>query len=259
MQFNHDNYIHVPAGIYSIGLDDKVVINILETNDDQLKSDYIYASYPSREIEQQEFYIAKKIVSLKEFTEFMNSTNYITDAEKEGWGWTWINGWKKIEGLSWKKPFNSFLDDEYRDNEDVLPVLQVSWNDALAYCQWLTCVYGFSYRLPAESEWEIFASFFEKVPPLKGISSLTVEEYFTSLKQICTKNSLITPTGLVWEWTADWYDRYPGGKPNKDFGNVYRVLRGGSLMSTETQKIKEYRFRRCPTARSPFYGFRLCT
>jgi hypothetical protein len=38
---------------------------------------------------------------------------------------------------------------------------------------------------------------------------------------------------------------------------VYKILRGGSLMSLPAQRSREYRFRRCPTARSPFYCFRV--
>jgi formylglycine-generating enzyme required for sulfatase activity len=35
--------------------------------------------------------------------------------------------------------------------------------------------------------------------------------------------------GNVWEWTADWYRAYPGSScGSKDFGEIYRVSRGGS-------------------------------
>ncbi len=42
-------------------------------------------------------------------------------------------------------------------DKDNHPVIQVSWNDALQYTQWLSLQTGFKYRLPSESEWEYAA------------------------------------------------------------------------------------------------------
>ena len=55
----------------------------------------------------------------------------------------------------------------------------------------------------------------------------------------------------------NWFDKYPGGDDNDEFGEVYKILRGGSILSHPVQRTKEFRFRRCPTARSPYYGFRI--
>ena len=37
---------------------------------------------------------------------------------------------------------------------DEHPVVNVTWNDAVAFCQWLSRKEGRSYRLPTEAEWE---------------------------------------------------------------------------------------------------------
>ncbi len=80
------------------------------------------------------------------FEKFVHSTSYVTDAEKNGVGFVWTflgelpatqfpgqtgvaYEWKLISGVNWKNPS---ANTKYSDNE----VLQVSWNDATAYCHW---------------------------------------------------------------------------------------------------------------------------
>ena len=44
--------------------------------------------------------------------------------------------------------------DEFPSRKGSDPVIKVSWNDAIAYCKWLSEKSGKSYRLPTEAEWE---------------------------------------------------------------------------------------------------------
>ncbi len=266
---NPENCIRIPAGIYPIGLDESS-ISALDPAlfSGTVKREYLTNAMPRHEVPLAETFISRRLVTLNEFRAFIEDSGYLTEAEAEGWGWSWLNGgWIKREGVGWRAPFGEKADELYKAHGDIMPVLQVSWNDAAAFCAWLSEQSGMAVRLPREAEWEAFAEM-RGVRPLAEISaaeSAKAQKCFRSfalsdyavriLKRVRALSGECDP-GLVWEWCEDWFDAYPDGTPNREFGTTYKVLRGGSLQSLPVQKAREYRFRRCPTARSPFYGFR---
>lgn len=74
-----------------------------------------------------------KPVSVGDFREFIDDSNYMTDAEKYGWSIVQTDAFnfKIVEGANWKKP------DGINNSIDSLPVTQVSYNDAVAYSEWV--------------------------------------------------------------------------------------------------------------------------
>ena len=78
-----------------------------------------------------ESYVLKS-VTVKDFKEFINDSDYITDAERYGWSivQTDVYNYHVVEGANWKRP------DGINKSIDSLPVTQVSYNDAIEYSKW---------------------------------------------------------------------------------------------------------------------------
>jgi formylglycine-generating enzyme required for sulfatase activity len=255
------DFVKIPAGDYTIGLsDDNLESAYRMIRNTSVKQEFVSSSFPAHTVHIDDVLIRKFLVTCEEFSMFIADTGYITEAEKEGWGWVLFQErWQKRDGVSWRRPFGSHDDERYRGNV-ALPVMQVSWNDALEYCAWLSNKIGERARLPREAEWEVFAF----LSGVAGAGECTNEHGAVSARHdfLETIHEAINAgvrfsTGLLWEWTEDWYDRYPGGINSKEYGRTYRVLRGGSAISMSVQRTREFRLRKCPTARSPYYGFRI--
>ncbi len=97
------------------------------------------------------FYLGTYHVTRGQFRQFVADTAYKTDAEKGetpgAYGW---DPDKKNFGFNAKYSWRN----AGFEQTDEHPVVNVSWNDAVEYCKWLSKKEGKTYRLPTEAEWE---------------------------------------------------------------------------------------------------------
>ncbi len=97
------------------------------------------------------FRMGRTEVTVAEFRAFVTDAGYMTDAERFGAGNSATQAAASDTTDAKKQP--TWKAPGYAVNE-TFPVTQVSWNDAQAYCQWLSEKDKADYRLPTETEWE---------------------------------------------------------------------------------------------------------
>ncbi len=255
--------------------------------------------YPKHKVSLDAFYIDANEVTNAQFKKFVDATGYITTSErKPDWEelkksvppgtpkpadsllvaaslvfkpskgpvdlgnyaqwWSWVKGadWKHPEG-----PASNLTGKEY------YPVVQVSWDDAMAYCKWA------GKRLPTEAEWEFAArgGLTNNIYPWgnehinagkpKANSWEGKFPYYNEQKDgyvtlapvrtyAANGYNLYDMAGNVWEWCNDWYDynyyKSLEGKttvnptgPAKSFDpdetfTPKRSLRGGSFLCNDS-------------------------
>ena len=242
-----------------------------------------------------DFHMDATAVTNSAFATFVKATGYMTDAEQLGvsavfhlafWGArrhvvgevagaAW---WLVVEGASWRTPEGPGSDASTRANH---PVVQVSWNDAQAYCAWA------GKRLPSEAEWEYaarggldrkrYAWGDELTPGGRWMCNIWQGTFPTTN---CLEDGHLTTApvksfppngyglwntaGNVWEWCSDWFDAgyygvAPAASPQGPETGESRVMRGGSYLCHDSY-CNRYRVaarsRNTPDSASGNLGFR---
>jgi sulfatase modifying factor 1 len=221
---------------------------------------------PARQVSLSDYYIGRTPVTVAQFAAFAEDSGYRTEAERGDGSYILKGGsdWTMVQGVNWRcdekgKP-------RAKDKYDH-PVIHISWNDAVAYCKWLSVKKGSHFRLPTEAEWEYAARGGALSQRFKyaGSSKLDEVAWFWEnsgdklLSEAWEKEGVYDNTccthpvaqkkpnelglydmsGNVWEWCEDdWHSDYKDAPAD---GSAWedspkrgssRVLRGGSWNSS---------------------------
>jgi len=152
----------------------------------QMGSNLMVKEKPVHKVELDSFYISKYEVTFSQYDKFCETTGRRKPGD-EGWG---------------------------RGNR---PVINVSWNDAKAFCDWLSKKTGQNIHLPTEAQWEYAARGGNKSKGYKYSGSNNLEEiaWFSRNSEKNThpvgqkkpnELGIYDMTGNVREWCHDWYD-----------------------------------------------------
>jgi formylglycine-generating enzyme required for sulfatase activity len=231
----------IPPGVFLMGS---------AIRDDDLTGD----EKPHRVRIARPFYLSAHEVTVAQFRRFVAATGRQTEAQKSarynGGGTAYPGLFEHKARLTWSEP--GFPQKENH------PAVHVSWNDAHAFCQWLSSIEGMEYRLPTEAEWEYacragsttrfstgddtrsvraIANLWEGGPGQVYASAEPRDGFlYTSPVGSFPANDfgLCDMHGNVWEWCADGYraDYYresPSTDPQGPAEATQRVMRGGSF------------------------------
>jgi formylglycine-generating enzyme required for sulfatase activity len=222
-------------------------------------------------------------VTRGQFRAFVNDSQYKTDAEKEGFALIWTGTeWQRKSGGSWREVGFEQADDH--------PVVNMSWNDAVAFAQWISRKENKLYRLPTEAEWEFacragtdtaypwgenpndgagFANAADQAAKRQfpHLTAFNWDDGFVYTAPVGKFKpnawGLYDMIGNALEWCSDYYGEYPDGVavdpkgPDRGDKIGARVLRGGSWYNRPQDIRVGFRHSHAANYQLNVIGFRL--
>jgi formylglycine-generating enzyme required for sulfatase activity/predicted Ser/Thr protein kinase len=197
--------------------------------------------HPAHEVYINDFWLGKHEVTFEQYDLFCRETGHSFPGD-EGWG---------------------------RGDR---PVINVAWEDAVRYCQWLTMKAARNFRLPSEAEWEKAARakypWGGSAPTNKNVNMKGDGDGFPFSAPVGSfppgesYYGVLDMAGNVWEWIADWYgadyfQSSPRRNPRGPAGGSTRVVRGGSWKNGPELIRSANRSSELPDRRLNVLGFRV--
>jgi serine/threonine-protein kinase len=225
--------VFVPAGEFIMGTTDDEIESLLKQHP-EWKREWFDREKPQHRVHLSGYYIYKHPVTVAQYRQFCRETGR-QEPRPPSWGW-----------------------------KDDHPIVNVSWHDAVAYCEWADV------RLPTEAEWEKAARGTDgrKYPWGDEWDASRCNNYETGPKQTTPVDSYplgVSPFGAqdmagnVWEWCSSLYKpyRYDAKDGREDLrAGGSRVLRGGSWFIVGYGCRAAFRLDLAPAGRYFKFGFR---
>lgn len=230
-------------------------------------------------------------VTVGQFRQYIKDSGAKSEGEADGTGGWGINKEGEFEG---RKPEYSWQNTGYELSDDH-PVVNVTWNDATKFCEWLSKKEGRKYRLPTEAEWEYACRVgtktrywsgndpesLGKIANVADASSVAAgQKQFGDYGRFAlkAKDGHFTPAkvgtfganpfglhdmhGNVWEWCSDYYDenyysKSPVDDPQGPEDGRLHVRRGGAFHTFPIFVRSSFRNWNSPKTRYLNLGFRV--
>jgi formylglycine-generating enzyme len=234
----------------------------------------------------QAYYLAAHEVTVGQFNEFVKATDYKTEAEftTPGNGGGGYN--ESTKKLSRRNPIYQWRNVGWEQASDH-PVVNVTWNDATRFCEWLSKKENRLYRLPTEAEWEYACragastQFWngpnaDELTTIGNVADIEAQTKFGWKDVVHTsdgfpftapvgsfepsKFGLYDTTGNVWEWCSDKYAAYSSQATTDPLGpeaGDSRVARGGGWKCSGEYCRSARRLSFQPSERNCDLGFRV--
>lgn len=250
---------------------------------------YFRDEYPQHVVEiTKPFLMAETEVTVGQFRKFVEDSGYKPESEADGTGaWGYDKQLGKCRG---RDPKFSWRDAGYPQTDNH-PVVNVTYQDCQAYCQWLSKKQNRLVRLPTEAEWEYAcragtqsyywmgndtSKLIERARTLQPSDS-SIRHAVQDL-QIAEDSSITFPVpvgsfdknpfglfdmhGNAWEWTSDWHDesyysRSPIKDPQGPIQGEVKVRRGGGWNTFPLWARASFRNWNSPDSRCVNLGFRV--
>jgi formylglycine-generating enzyme required for sulfatase activity len=271
--------VPIPAGEFLMGNESLAADDAQEIDDER----------PRHQVRiTRSFHLGAHEVTVSQFRRFVSETGYETDSE-QGTEFVGAFGYDPQTGALGESAEYSWQSVGF-DQTDDHPVVNVSWNDAVAFCEWLTRKEGRPYRLPTEAEWEYgcrsgtATAYFhgdesEGLALVANVADASAKAKFPDWEWSIKANDgydfsapvgsfkpnawgLYDMHGNVYEWCADFYaeDYYAHSPTDDPMGpsvGFDRVYRGGSWASEAANCRAASRSVDEPAGRSLVLGFRV--
>jgi formylglycine-generating enzyme required for sulfatase activity len=282
----------IPAGEFKMGsgesAEESAAFFKKTYGEDFLTADFFKDEHPQHRVRiTKPFYLGTYHVTRGQFRQFVADTAYKTDAEKGerpgAFGW---DPDKKAFGFNEKYSWRN----AGFEQTDEHPVVNVSWNDAVEFCKWLSKKESKTYRLPTEAEREYACRagtttrYYsgndpETLATVGNVADAAAKAQFPEWPWTIKANDgyvftapvgkfkpnafgLYDMHGNAWQWCADsagadYYAASPVDDPTGPASGNGRVLRGGSWVSGPDDARSAVRIAHSPGDRGNFAGFRV--